>query len=426
MSQRPKATVSIEWSPRYVRAFDNVTRQEQTSEELSHLTALAGKHAIIGVSRRSLFVRTTRVPDTDPTTVRQILGMRITELFPVGVGEVAFDYLPLSDVTPEGRLALIVAIPTGELRRIRAEARHAGIKIDRVVPIALGSAILARSMGLHDAAVVSAEAGGFGIDIVSAGEIRHSRSVNSNAALEAEVNRTYSVADLSNDAVIVEPGIDYSSSAIPASMSTMEALLHEWPNGWDLNLELPEELAAHQKAEVRAKMRTALVLAAAAVALLLFSVNDYMERADKVRIQVSKAEAPLRKLKSIQKQAEADASQQETYTKVVSQAFTPAQELGDVLAMMSNYTPKEAWLTGMSVERGKPVIFRGTAMPGEAVTTFVRSLNDEDRFREVQLVFANNAVIDQTPVVQFSISAFPVGNVPVIDKSTKSKRTASR
>ena len=47
----------------------------------------------------------------------------------------------------------------------------------------------------------------------------------------------------------------------------------------------------------------------------------------------------------------------------------------------------------------------------------------ESRFRNVQLIFANNAEIEGTPVVQFAITAHVVGNFPLVDDAGK-KRTS--
>jgi Tfp pilus assembly protein PilN len=100
-------------------------------------------------------------------------------------------------------------------------------------------------------------------------------------------------------------------------------------------------------------------------------------------------------------------------------AFNPAQPISDVLTLVSNSVPDGAWLTGVTFERGKPLLIRGTALEGSAVTSYVEALALNERLRDVQLVFANNAEIEGTPVVQFSISAHVVGNLPLADSSNR-------
>lgn len=431
MSRRHHATVAIEWSPRGVTVFDAVTNQERRYDDLRQVSGLGGKSAIIAVSRRSLFVRTTRVPDTtDTATVLQILQMRTADLFPVAPGEVALDFMPLSDVNAEGRLALVVAIPTGDLRRIRQEAKEIGLRVERVVPIALGSALVGRSVGQPESAVVSRELNGIGIDIVSKGELRHSRAVTEGAMLDAEVCRTFSVAGLPCGPTVVagtSQGFRIDEAVTETSSLPLEALISQWPIDWRLNLELPEEIAARVKADAGRRMRMSALMAVAAGLFLTLVAVDYAEKANVVRLEESKATNANRKLTKIQKDKETAALEQAGFEKTLVQAFQPAQRLGDVVAVIGNLVPPDAWLGGVTVERGKPIVVRGTAKNGAAVITFVQRLTAEPRLRDVRLVFSTNAMLDETPIVQFSVSAFPVGNLPVNEPtSKKSKRTASR
>jgi hypothetical protein len=78
------------------------------------------------------------------------------------------------------------------------------------------------------------------------------------------------------------------------------------------------------------------------------------------------------------------------------------------------------WLTGFTAERGKPFTARGIAKTGDGVVQYLQALTLEQRLRDVKLVAsANNAKIDETPVVQFSISAFPIGNLTLADPEAK-------
>jgi hypothetical protein len=44
------------------------------------------------------------------------------------------------------------------------------------------------------------------------------------------------------------------------------------------------------------------------------------------------------------------------------------------------------------------------------------------RFRDVNLAFSTTGKIDETTIQQFSISAFPVGNLPLVDTTIKKKK----
>jgi hypothetical protein len=409
-----------------VTVFDTSTRQERTYEDFREAAGIGGQTAIVGVSRRSLFLRTMRVPDTDPATVRQILAMQTGDLFPVGPGEVAVDFLPLSDVNADGRLALVVAIPAGDLRRIRQEAREIGLRVERVVPVALGSAIVARGIGRPDSAVISREPGGLGIDVVGGGELRHSRLVPTTALLDAEVCRTFTVAGLPCGDTVAASNLNVPGAAAEAATTPLEALATGWPDEWRLNLELPEEIEARTKAESRLRMRSSVFLALAAGALLAFVAQEHSEKVEAVRIQVGQQEGKLRNLHSIQKDAETKATTQVGYQNTLLRAFRPAQRVGDVTALASNLAPANVWLTGVSVERGKNLVIRGTSKDGASVTAYAQRLSSEPRLRDVNIVFANDAVMNETPVVQFSITAFPVGNLPLNEPTTKKRSTPAK
>jgi Tfp pilus assembly protein PilN len=105
-------------------------------------------------------------------------------------------------------------------------------------------------------------------------------------------------------------------------------------------------------------------------------------------------------------------------------AFEPAQPLSDLAAVVDDSLPPGAWLTGLSIERGKPLQMRGAARTADDVARFMDTLGATSRFRDVKLVFANSARIDETPVVQFSVTAVGVGNLPMPAPVKQARRGA--
>ncbi|HLO97838.1 MAG TPA: PilN domain-containing protein, partial [Fimbriimonas sp.] len=102
-------------------------------------------------------------------------------------------------------------------------------------------------------------------------------------------------------------------------------------------------------------------------------------------------------------------------------AFQPAQKASDVLKVVSGLVPSGVWLTGVTFERGKVLQIRGTGTNPVAVSNYVRALTKQSRLRDVKLLFANSTDIEGTPAVQFSITAFPKGNVPILETGKKKK-----
>jgi len=428
MSRRhaPHAHVALLWTPNGISAFDASTRSHhQFADAASAAATLGGRSITVAVSRRSMFVRTMRLPDAPHEDVRQILQVRAAEYFPLGGAELALDFHLTTDVNAEGRLAVVAAMPATELRRINADLRSVGFKINRVVPISFGSALLALEHGQPTTAVVSREPGAIGIDVIVDGELRATRSVGSPHAIASEVCRTYSVAGIPCGMTISAGDAVVPEAEIEVSMSPLDAIALSWPDAWHLNLELPEEVAQRKRKENGARTRTAGLMALGAVALMALVASDRSDRTAEIRRQEAKLAAEQRKLKSIQTTAEADAQTAIKYQNLLKRGFQPAQRLGDVVTVISNRVPAGIWLSGITVERGKPIVIRGTAKTSNSVTDYYRALNGEPRLRDVRLVFANNAQIEQTPVVQFSLTAFPVGNLPLTE-ATARRRTASR
>jgi hypothetical protein len=103
-------------------------------------------------------------------------------------------------------------------------------------------------------------------------------------------------------------------------------------------------------------------------------------------------------------------------------AFAPAQKISDVTKVATQLIPKGVWLTALNLERGKLLQLRGSAKTSDSVAQYVGSLSKQSRFRDVRLVFANAGEIEGEKVILFNITAFPVGNLPVLEASKKKKK----
>ena len=190
-------------------------------------------------------------------------------------------------------------------------------------------------------------------------------------------------------------------------------------SGTLLNIELPETVVQRRKRASHARTRVALFvwLAALVLGALVWMDRDAAAReasaesteAGRLRAGVAEDIDMIGGRLSAAKSSLSD----------LNVAFKPAQPISDVLTLVSNSVPEGAWLTGVTFERGKPILIRGTALEGSAVTAYTEALALNERLRDVQLVFANNAEIEGTPVVQFSISAHVVGNLPLADASNR-------
>lgn len=404
----------VEWSPRGVVAYDGRTRSLVTD-----LKGLSGREAIVGVSRRSVFVRTTRVPEATPEQIRQILTVRLVELFPLPATELAFDFELTDDVAEGGRLALVAAMPAVELRKLQADMHAAGIRVRQVLPIAIGSGLLATSIGHPQSAVVQTTEGGVGIDIVVQGLLRYSRVAGS-GDIVSEVCRTFTVAGVPCSDIVAAGELTFPEADFKTSSNSLEALTTgEVPK---LNLETPEAIEGRVRKLRGQRQRSALLLMLGAIAFAAYVYTDYSDAATAADATQTNIDKQQKGRKDALKRAQAEVATATAMAAPLDVAFKPAQPVSDVIALFTYYAPAGVWLTGINVERGKPVIIRGTATGNTAVTTYFQSLSAlsqgaDHRLRDVKLVFANNSNIEKVPVVEFSISAFPVGNLPLAQQA---------
>ena len=413
------ASVVIEWSPGAVAAYDANTRKTVRGGSLGDIAgSLSSKDVVVAVGRRACFVRSVSVPDAPKADLLQAMSLAIGQHVPIGPGEACVDLRLVGEVTPEGRSATLVAMRATDLRSLYEEAKHAGIRIIATLPAAFGSWLLANGTSVPDCAAVSQGAEGVGVDLIQGGELRYSRALppNSyNGQLAPELARTFSAAGLRTMPTFAA-GMTVPSATYNVEKSPLEALSG---TGWTLpgvEFELPEAVQSRTKSAQARKVRFATVLCFAAVLLLAYAYVDWSSAQSIINKQRSTVNKNLATLKSALSARQAEAKTEQDMVVVLSRGFEPKQRISDIAALISNDLPKGAWLTNISIARGEPLQLRGTAMTGDDVTTYLNALNAEARLRDVKLVFANNALIESTPVVQFAITAFPVGNLPLVDK----------
>jgi Tfp pilus assembly protein PilN len=415
------ALPAVEWSPAGIRAY--VPGEGVVSRIPS---GWAAARAVL--PRGQAFMRSLRIPNVSASESAQILRLQIPQNFPVQPAELVFAYRLTADAGPEGRLAVVCATRAESVRALHAALRESGAKVQDVLPASAGSMLLAESLGMPEVAVVERTPEGWAIDIVSAGELRYSRVVpleTSEAALESEVCRTFGIAGLPCGPILAAGGAELAFAQAHTGRSPLEMLASPAAAGLGLALELPEVAEAKQRKLVQSRARLAAMLALATLGVGAVVFLDRAEAAEAVQKADARGKAQSRKFKSARDAAQSRLAKLKAPTEMLDRAFQPAQRASDVLALASALAPSDVWLTGVTFERGKPLLVRGTALSGASVAAYLQSLSGQSRFRDVKLVFANDATIETTQVQQFSISAHAVGNLPLTDPKAQG-RAASR
>jgi Tfp pilus assembly protein PilN len=410
----------VEWSPDGARAYNPATRQFASGASVAEALGKVGSSGPIGLclSRRVSFVRETHVPAVEKSELRLIVHVQLENLFPAVKSELAFDYELGTHRYDDGVQTTVCAIQADHLRTAIKEVQDAGATVAWCAPSALGASDVARSCGHDDAIIVEQDGDFLGLDIVRHGMLVYSRAVltpDSREGRQAEVSRTLAAYGLPSAAVIAVGDTDLGSDV----RKTQDGSLHAM-SSFDaarVNVELPEAVATKVRRAAQAKSRLALFLWLAVVCVGALAYDGRAERAQDLANAHTKQRGQVTNLTKDVELYTTRLTSVKSDLDGLNLAFNPKQSVADVLTVVSNTLPGEAWLTGVTFERGEQIQIRGTALDGSVVSAYNAALAMESRFRDVQLVFANNAEIEGTPVVQFAITAHVVGNFPLVDEA---------
>jgi Tfp pilus assembly protein PilN len=182
-----------------------------------------------------------------------------------------------------------------------------------------------------------------------------------------------------------------------------------------------EQLLRRKRTQMRLVALAGMAVLVAAVALGISSMQAQRERAQKIQSVQLYVDRADRKLKAAQKAHESVQLQAD----LLRSALQSQHSWLDLLQDLSDRAPRNVWLTGVDLEKGKPLALRGTAMNGQAVQAFWGNLSHSPYFVKPTLSYANAAKIEEKQVFQFGITSDIVGNKPKPAKPQK-KRTRAR
>lgn len=389
------------------------------------LGGMVSGSGLVALSRRSAFVRPVRLPDLARDEAQRILQVQAPQLFPLPPDDLACSFVWTDDVSPEGRLAIGLAARSETVRTAQAAAAQVGISVDRLLPVALGAPLVAQALDLRDGAVVTEDVEGLCIDIVADGSLRYSRVVprpHDSEGIEAEVCRTFSIAKTPCGTIVAAGGLVFDGAHHTTPLSPLELLSHPPASLTGVSLEDRVEAEARVKRRQGSKVRLAMLASVAALAAVLLVGFDHGDAALQASQTTKTRKAAQARMDDLKSALYARMAAKQKALDTLGRALAPPQPFSDVLSVVSEAMPEGVWLTGVSLERGRPLQFRGTALNSALVSTLVDRMEAGDRFRDVKLLFANNAAIEGRQVVQFSITAHSIGNLPLVEKKKKGTR----
>jgi Tfp pilus assembly protein PilN len=409
MKRQLKPDIVFSWSPSQVAAMELSSGQKSVGDDIASISiATTGKTALVGIGRERTFLKTVRLPKVSGDDLRQLVFVQWKSLFPIDEADAAFCAHQTSDVSAEGILTVVAAVRTSDLVEIREQLASRGIKQVHFVPMAVSAAAALASLGSSDGLVVDGNGSQTTFDLVSGGDTVMSRSVLHAESAEIEAKRTLLADGQSNAQVYATSNVVFAG-AQPLSTDLLSTLADVV--GHDLISR--QEQAAELAGITKKNNRLSIYFLIAAVLLLAVVLTQRFDEEQVVIQGEAKWAKRVAKARSNRKIAELESKKETDYTNLLDSAFEPGQRLSDALASITNAAPETIWLTGVNMDRGRPIQIRGTAMTNEAVTQFVNTLGASDRFRDVQLVNASLAKIEQTEVVNFTMNVTAIANVPL-------------
>ena len=399
----------IEFDRDSVRYFAAGSTTGTTARSIGELdsSVLRGKRIAIVLSRRLTFTRSIPLPDASDKDLSLILRGKLGDIFPIPGHELAFAFSKTESVTMDGRICTVFAVRSEEIRRLFDLSKDHGFTISQIVPV---SSIRPEGLStIGQAILVEPVPTGYGIDVYEDGVLTLSRSIGTGIGVEDEIERLKSnkgaIQVLSTSPDIV--GASFTSGPIAALLPAI---------GSDIDLE-PEDIREAKEKKARAyRHRMAYLTFAAGIAITALVVNDFLTRSDEVAKKQRKADVQVASVKKMKALYEDKITKLDPQAKQVKLAFAPAQRISDIAFIVSGLVPKGAWLTGLTIERGKTITIRGTAKDADQIASFVKSLGEQNRFRDVKLIQVSSGTIESAPVFQFTVNAFPVGNLPIMDQ----------
>lgn len=411
----------VEWSQHGIRCYDPNSGVLAEGGTVAEALAKIGSPRKVGLAlaRSVSFVKVIHLPDVPKEDALRILQLQAGNHFPTDSAQMAFDFIFIGPAESEGRPALAAAVKVEVLERAHQELKQAGAAAAWTRPVAVGSQFLAEQKQTPDALILEETPSGLALDAIAEGRLVYSRSTQGSFSPEmvrSQVARTLAAAGMVEAQVILAGEVGYEGDHIQSTVPVLDPLAQA---DVDMDIVLPSIRAKQEDRKVQSR-RTLAVLAFAAC--IVYAMSIYLDRDE----AASKLASQRKKWTAMTKQGEKQKGELTTeLTKLKSQeamltnSFQPAQSPADVLTVVANNVPQGVWLTGVTIERGQLLQIRGTARQNDALARYVDSLNISSRFRDVRINYANNAAIDETPVVQFSVSAHVIGNLPLIEQGKR-------
>ncbi len=416
MSQKPLAAqLFIEWDREWVRVYFVDSSNTKEGANLESIDGVNGKTAILMLSRRLVLQRSIALPDAQKSDVLVALKMKLVDVFPIPASELAFDFIPTTEKNDHGRVCNVFAAKTTDINEVIAICSKLGIVIQQIVP-AQALSLKAAEQNSLSSGIFAERFGDFvNLDVYRYGDLVSSKVVDLNS-LDNEIARMKAMTGDGSKTFAYNVNLDGNEQKLPSPFISSFG-----KSGLTLDLE-PEEYRTTRDDKARKdRHRKCYLLFIAGLTIASAVWFNYSDRTSSLASEQAKYEKRTKGVMALTISDEASAAKIKPTAELLTRSFTPAQTSSDIVKVISSLLPADTWLTGVTFERGKPLQIRGTSRKSALVSAYVLGLSKQKRFRDVRLSYANSGDINGVPTVQFSITAFPVGNLPLLDSGKKKK-----
>jgi len=414
MNQKPtRPNLIIEWDREWTRVHFVDSSQTKEGVSLGSIEGVGGKNAVVVLSRRLVMHRSMVLPDAPRNDTLVVLKQKLGDVFPIQVSELAFDFLPSAIRSSEGRLNDVFAAKTADIRELLNVCDELGITIQQIVPAQAYALRVAQEQGLVSGIIAERFGDLVNLDGFHEGSLAVSKTVSLDR-LDDEVARVTAVSG----SKILAQGVEFKGTE-----QKLGGFLVSLAGTASIPMDLEPDEYRREKIEKKRKTshRQAYVLFAGGFCVAAMVANDLILKQQDFA-KTEKREKNLTKLVKVGLDSKtSELGKVGPKAKQLKLAFMPAQKISDVTKVATMLIPKGVWLTSLNLERGKLLQLRGSAKTSESVANYVSALSKQSRFRDVRLVFANAGEVEGEKIVQFNITAFPVGNLPIIQTSKNKK-----
>jgi type IV pilus assembly protein PilM len=234
------------------------------------------------------------------------------------------------------------------------------------------------------------------------------------AYLERSLGMTAQVLEL--------PGLVSDPQFIEATGVAIGALSHEVSS---LDLIRDEFERERKKKRDTMKMRLTALAGAIILAVAVFFAISAMQtqKMNEDRIKRAQGEVTVAdgRLKNVQTKLDQITSQ----AKILGTALRPQHNWLDVLQDISDRAPSSVWISGIDMEKGKPLAIRGSSLNQAGVLTFSSNVARSPLLSHPTLSYSNQAKVSEKTIFQFGIAGDIIGNLPKPSRPPKKRGSSA-